>query len=748
MPKKKKSAKKASSGKKSVAPKHSVPSGFWQQVLALLAIAVASILILAIFGLGGALPADFFGALRSILGLAAFTVPFITIYLAVKKMFTEGNILPLGVHIGFLSLTLSLSALLATMLNSASQVENAGGEVGKIFADTVLNFMNPIAAFFIFLVLSLISLMFIFKIQPKKLVELISQLAQSKDRIKLKPREAPTTPDEEEFKPTRIKLNRGVEVETAAGAESETSNETDVQESDSKSSFKNRLSSIRNNLTEQDSDATDGGDHKNDSDLSALTASKDDSWSFPATTILDNKVFKADAGDIARNAKIIEETLSDFKVRVQMEEANVGPRVTQYTLKPSAGVKLSKITGLDTNLALNLAAGSIRIEAPIPGKSAVGIEVPNKKSAMVTIRSILESKTWLKEKEPLTFAIGKDIAGAPSLGDLGEMPHLLVAGQTGSGKSVVINNLIVSLLYRCTPSDLKLILVDPKRVEFAPFNGIPHLLTPVIVEPEKTLSALKWAVNEMERRYSLLAEYGHRNIKGYNADKTIQERMPFIVIVIDELADLMMLAAKDVEGLIVRIAQKARAVGIHLVLATQRPSVDVVTGLIKANVPARIALTVSSQVDSRTIIDQAGAEKLLGKGDMLVTTAQHPKPKRIQAAFINDAEIHKIVSELKLQRPPEYNDEVIAQQVQINNKGGVVFDAASADLDGDDELYGEAVAVVMAAGKASSSLLQRRLRIGFSRASRLMEEMEEKGIIGPEVGNKPREVIVQNQQED
>jgi S-DNA-T family DNA segregation ATPase FtsK/SpoIIIE len=305
----------------------------------------------------------------------------------------------------------------------------------------------------------------------------------------------------------------------------------------------------------------------------------------------------------------------------------------------------------------------------------------------------------------------------------------------------MINNLIASLLFRNSPADLKLILVDPKQVELAPYNGIPHLLTPVIVEPDKTLSALKWSVNEMERRYSLLAENGHRGIKGYNEDKKIEEKMPYIVIVIDELADLMMVAARDVEGLVVRIAQKARAVGIHLVLATQRPSVDVITGLIKANIPARIAFTVASQIDSRTIIDQAGAEKLLGKGDMLITTAQVPKPRRIQAAWVDDPEIFKIVAQIKSQRPPEYNDEVVAQPVQMNGKGGVVFDDGAGG-DGDDELYNEAVAVVMAAGKASASLLQRRLRVGYGRAARIMEEMEDKGLIGPADGSRPRDVLV------
>jgi S-DNA-T family DNA segregation ATPase FtsK/SpoIIIE len=438
-----------------------------------------------------------------------------------------------------------------------------------------------------------------------------------------------------------------------------------------------------------------------------------------------------------------------------MEGANIGPKVTQYMLKPPAGIKLSRITALETNIALNLAASSLRMEAPIPGQKAVGIEVPNKKAADVRIRGILDSPEWRKANEPLSFAIGKDISGAPTVGELNKMPHLLVAGQTGSGKSVMINTLLCSLLYRNAPSDMKLILVDPKQVEMAPYADIPHLLTPVIVEPEKTISALKWAVNEMERRYTLLAEEKVRDIKSYNdkvknksvgvedEDGNMQQvdegKMPYVVIVIDELSDLMMVAARDVEALIVRIAQKARAVGIHLVLATQRPSVDVITGLIKANIPARIAFTVASQVDSRTILDQIGAEKLLGQGDMLMKTATMPKPKRIQGAWVMDSEVNKITDHLRMQSAPQYNDEIVSQPVHLNGKGGVVMDF---DHEGGDDMFRDAVRVVVESRKASTSLLQRKLRVGYARAARIMEEMEEQGIIGPADGARPREVLI------
>ena len=497
-------------------------------------------------------------------------------------------------------------------------------------------------------------------------------------------------------------------------------------------------------------------------DKMAMLAVSDPNWQFPSLDLLEKKEAPADAGDIKQNARIIQDTLREFNINVDMEGANIGPKVTQYTLRPPAGIKLSKITALETNIALNLAASSLRMEAPIPGKKAVGIEVPNKKAADVRIRSILESTEWRRRKEPLSFAIGKDISGLPFVGELNKMPHLLVAGQTGSGKSVMINTLLSSLLYRNAPSDMKLILVDPKQVEMAPYQDIPHLLTPVIVEPEKTMSALKWAVNEMERRYSLLAEERVRDIKTYNerakakgkkigvADEkgNVQQvdegTMPYIVIVIDEMADLMMVAKRDVEGLIVRLAQKARAVGIHLVLATQRPSVDVITGLIKANVPARIAFTVASQTDSQTILDQAGAEKLLGQGDMLIKTASMPKPKRIQGAWVMDSEVNKITDQLRMQAPPQYNDEIVSQPVQLNGKGGVVMDFGG---NSGDDMFKDAVQVVVQMRKASTSLLQRQLRIGYSRAARIMEEMEEQGIIGPADGSRPREVLISSADE-
>ena len=488
----------------------------------------------------------------------------------------------------------------------------------------------------------------------------------------------------------------------------------------------------------------------------ALVATRDPNWQPPSLELLERNESGADAGDTRQNAQIIHDTLSEFNIDAEMGDINVGPKVTQYTLRPPSGVKLTRITALETNIALNLAAQSLRIEAPIPGQKAVGIEVPNRKAADVRLYGTLNSKQWKSAREQLSFAIGKDISGQVVVGELGKMPHLLIAGQTGSGKSVMINTLLSSLLYRNSPSDMKLILVDPKQVEMAPYEDIPHLLTPVITEPEKTISALKWAVNEMERRYKLLAAEKIRNIRDYN--KKLQSRakkiaiadengnvqqhedgsMPYIVIVVDEMADLMMIAKRDVEALIVRLAQKARAVGIHLVLATQRPSVDVITGLIKANVPARISFTVASQVDSMTILDQAGAEKLLGQGDMLFYTPSMSKPKRIQGAWVTDDEVNKITDHLRMQMAPQYNDEVVAQPVQLNGKGGVIMDFS----EGGDDKFKDAVRVVVERRKASTSMLQTRLGIGYQRAARIIEEMEERGIIGAANGSKPRDVLI------
>lgn len=454
--------------------------------------------------------------------------------------------------------------------------------------------------------------------------------------------------------------------------------------------------------------------------------------------LLSNEVGKPTSGDIKAAQAIIQQTLQHFRIAVEMSDVRVGPTVTQFTLRPADGVKLSRITALAPDLALALAAHPIRIEAPIPGKSLVGIEVPNQKVAVVRLREILESHEFAQRQSPLTIALGKDVAGHVWTADVSRMPHLLVAGATGSGKSVMLNAIIVSLLFQNGPDDLRLILVDPKRVEFPVFNGIPHLLTPVITDVKKTVHALQWMVAEMDRRFELLAARRKRDLASYNrACRTDEDRLPYLVIIIDELADLMAVAAREVEGAIIRLAQMARAVGIHLIVATQRPSVDVITGLIKANITARIAFAVASSTDSRTILDGVGAEKLLGRGDMLFTTAELSKPKRVQGAFVSDREIQRIVEHLTAHGGGTNTTDVITERPIVAFR-----DPGTTNEDHDD-LLPDARDVLREAGKASASLLQRRLKIGYARAARILDILEEQGFIGPADGAKPREVYGQ-----
>ncbi|HJQ09170.1 MAG TPA: DNA translocase FtsK 4TM domain-containing protein [Candidatus Saccharimonadales bacterium] len=683
-------------------------SPFWPLSGAILLCVTALFLLLGGFGTGGPLPKGMFNGAYWAFGWAAYLLPLALVYWGVYKFRTEDHRIPFGNLLSILAVLVFGSGLLFTAF-AAEQggvwTGGHGGKTGELIGGTVRMALDSLPASLLFIVLGLLAAFFAFGISPKVILGIGNvfkrpegeggELAQLRARAES----------------NGFKLNEGVPVEHHAGSK--------------------KFMGLKNSADKQLPPAED---HQ------ALTLASDPNWKFPGLDLLDQKQDKADAGDVNGNAQTIKETFFNFNIEVEMEGANVGPRVTQYTLKPPANVKLTKITALENNLALDLAAHSIRMEAPIPGKRAVGIEVPNVKSATVRLSSMFQAADWRDIKGPLGFAIGKDIAGKAVVADLSKMPHLLVAGQTGSGKSVMINAILTSLLYRNSPSDLKLILVDPKQVELKPYDDIPHLLTPVITEPEKCISALKWAVAEMERRYKALADVSKRNIAEYNLVKK-EEGMPYIVIVIDELADLMMMAARDVEALVVRIAQKARAVGIHLVLATQRPSVDVITGLIKANVPARIAFTTASQVDSRTIIDQIGAEKLLGQGDMLLLTADMPKPKRVQGAFISDNETNKVTDFIRMQRPPEYDNEIISQPVQLNGKGGVVADIGGG-MDADDDMFKDAVRCVIEGRKASTSLLQRRLRIGYGRAARLIETMEEQGIVGPADGARPREVLV------
>lgn len=467
-------------------------------------------------------------------------------------------------------------------------------------------------------------------------------------------------------------------------------------------------------------------------------------WKYPSFSMLsDADMGKADRGDIKNNAATIEQTLESFGITAKVVEVNLGPAVTQYALEVALGTKLSKITALERDLALSLAAptGTIRIEAPIPGKSLVGIELPNRSAEFVTLKKMLASDEMRGQKSKLAVSLGLDVSGKPVVGNIAKMPHVLIAGQTGSGKSVCINTFLASLLFRAAPTEVKLILVDPKRVELTHYDGIPHLLSPVIVEPEKVISALRWLMAEMDRRYKLFAQAGARNIDSYNEMSGFQA-LPYIVLFIDELADIMLFSPVEVEDSITRLAQMSRAVGIHMVLATQRPSVDVITGLIKANIPSRIAFAVSSLVDSRVILDTQGAEKLLGKGDMLYLPPEQAKPLRIQGAWVSDKEVTDLVGFLKNQGiPTQYTEEV----TKMGKPGSVSVPGLEGET---DDLFKDAVRIVVQYNKASSSLLQRRLSVGYARAARIMDELEAAGVVSPSDGtSKPREVLIQNADE-
>lgn len=672
-----------------------------RDILGVILTALAFLILLAELQVAGDLGNIIFNFLKLLFGYIAFSLPIIFGYLG-YKVFTSGrnkeddedeNGISVNVVAGLITFLISTTGLLQLVAApetslEMSQAGKAGGMLGFVIREIMTKSLLNIPATAVILVaVFFISLILISNTGLRELWEMILGL------FKKGPRED-------------ITINEPV---------------TSMAKLPIKGTFPGK------------------GGQPNVS-AEALTVLEDPDWKLPSLDLLDATTSKPNAGNIKENAAIIQKTLGNFGVDVAMADVNVGPTVTQYTLKPSTGVKLNKITTLEQDLALAVAAHPIRVEAPIPGKSLVGIEIPNKSAALVRLKEIISDDKFKATRSNLTFALGRDTAGAPIIADLARMPHLLIAGATGSGKSVGINTILLSFLYRNSPSQLKLILVDPKRVELTPYNGIPHLLAPVIVDPEKTISALKWTVAEMERRYRLFAEEGKRNIIEYNNAKK-EQAMPYIVVVLDELADLMVVAAKDVEALIVRLAQMARATGIHLILATQRPSVDVITGLIKANVPARVAYAVASQVDSRTIIDQSGADKLLGNGDLLFVTAETPKPRRVQGAFVDEKEINKVTSFLKEAGEPEYNEEVTKMPVKVG--GGIHGDMGEPD----DEMFNEAAEVVIAAGKASASLLQRRLRVGYARAARLLDLLEEQGIVGPPDGARPREVLVSSMED-
>lgn len=715
------SSRRASS-KREAPVEHELPGGFWRQIFAVLLIALALFFVITWFGHGGSALNAVHDTVQKGIGLATYFIPAILVYIAIRIFRSENNRISIAIYIA--------SILMLLWLSGVGAIWHNGGIVGDWLNGLMTKALDQAFVIMIYIVLIFITALFILQLSPVTLFKGTKNLGK---------RQKSTADDEDSGKKKKlgqleIKVNSGL-------------NATEAAQPATRSRLLHK-SAIKTPPKPEPAEAP--------KEPTALVAVSDPDWKMPSTDLLEKKQSPADAGNIQQNAYIIKSTLAEFGIEVEMEGANVGPRVTQYTMKPPAGVNLSKILARDKELALNLAVDKIRIEAPIPGTRSVGVEIPNARSADVRMRGVLESPEWKKAKGPLTFVVGKDISGKSVVADLADMRHLLIAGTTGSGKSVMTNTLISSLLYRNAPSDMKLIIVDPKQVEMAQYQDIPHLLTPIITSTEKALSAMKWAVGEMERRYTQMANEKVKNIADYNAkmeankDPEKEGKMPYIVIVIDEMADLMMMAGKDLEVLIVRIAQKGRAAGIHLVLATQRPEVKVITGLIKANVPSRIAFAVGSQMDSRIMLDQGGAEKLLGKGDMLMlTTEMMGKPRRIQGAWASDKDINNVADFLRAQRPPEYNDEVIAQPVAIK---GMTPEAGGAGglgrrFDPQDPTVRQAVEITLNKGKFSTAMLQTYLGKGHGFVSGLAIWLEEIGVIGPQNGNKPRDVLISSMDE-
>ena len=699
---------------------HELPGGFWRQVSAVVMIALALFFVITWFGQGGTVLNEVHQFILKGLGFATYFMPALLVYLAVKIFRSEDNRVAVPVYVA--------SVLMIFWLSGIAAIFKQGGIVGDWLNSIMLNFLSQGVVIFIYFVLIFITALFILQLSPITFFKGTKNLTKRDKSAQ----DEDDAPKKKKLGQLEIKVNSGV------------NNVESTEPSGILRKGVNRPSTAK--APEPAKEPT------------ALVAFSDPDWKMPSIDLLEKKQSPADAGNIQQNAYIIKSTLAEFGIDVEMEGANVGPRVTQYTMKPPAGVNLSKILARDKELALNLAVDKIRIEAPIPGTRSVGVEIPNARSADVRLRGVLESSEWKKCTDPLSFAVGKDISGKAVIANLAKMPHLLIAGTTGSGKSVMTNTLITSLLYRNAPSDMKLIIVDPKQVEMAQYQDIPHLLTPIITQTDKALSAMKWSVGEMERRYTLMAEEKVKNIADYNTKIASQaskdeeqkaSKMPYIVIVIDEMADLMMMAGKDLEMLIVRIAQKGRAAGIHLVLATQRPEVKVITGLIKANIPGRIAFAVGSQMDSRIMLDQGGAEKLLGKGDMLLlTTEMMGKPRRIQGAWASDPDISKVTDYLREQRPPEYNDEVVAQPVAIKglSDGGSISDLGRR-YDPNDPTVRKAIEITLKQGKFSTASLQTWLGKGHGFVAGLAIWLEEIGVIGPQNGNKPREVLITSMEE-
>ena len=637
-----------------------------------------------------------------------------------------------------------------------------GGIIGILIAYPLVKLFEPIAALIIILGIAVIVAVFVFGLKPSEHISNIVNKVENGRKVNRNDENqnanshkkhsviqedlgdvAYSKPETARERKQREKEERRRE---ALKVDEQLTINMLEQEKKNKNSNSNNDDYIENNLFKQEEEKKE--DKKKEVlQLEHALVVEDEHYEYPPVELLSKgkKASRGSAKMLADTAAKLQKTLYSFGVSAKVENVSVGPTITRYELKPAEGTRVSKIANLADDIALNLAAETIRIEAPIPGKQAVGIEVPNKEKEAVHLREVIESSEFENNKSKLSVALGKDVAGKTIIADIGKMPHVLIAGSTGSGKSVCINSIITSIIYNAKPSEVKLVMVDPKVVELSVYNGIPHLLIPVVTDPKKAAGALAWAVQEMDDRYNKFAQKGVRDLKGYN--KAIEKenenaKLPQIVIIIDELADLMMVAAKEVEEAICRLAQKARAAGMHLVIATQRPSVDVITGLIKANVPSRIAFAVSSQVDSRTILDSTGAEKLLGKGDMLFYPVGASKPLRVQGAFVSDDEVEKIVDFIKMNAGEVSYSEDIIESIEKSNKSDKELLESEACEDDSDPFLQDAIETVIETGQASTSFIQRRFKVGYARAGRIIDQMEERGIISGYQGSKPREVLM------
>lgn len=716
-----------------------VDPGVAREIWAVIYMAVGILTILSIKGTFGVIGDFWVNALKPVFGWGLYGIPVVFILVSIMLFLSRSVVFGATKILGMIFLVVSVLSILhlsvpIDKLHEYASAGMYGGYTGFVTNFLLLEILSIgyVGASIIFLAMFLVSLLLMFELSLREIFALFVpkiriEIAKEKQSKKIMGED---DVEEEEDAP-EIQIHK---------APIGLSKKGDIIYEGEEGELEDDKKAKKDKIVIDDDKVKEVSEQLSKEEREA-EAQEDYEWEFPSLDLLTGGDSSVHVDDeiLMESADKIRKKLEQFGINVVMHEVNVGPTVIQFTLKPDESVKLSRIATLKNDMALALAAEKIRIEAPIPGKSLVGIEVPNKARAIVKLREILESKEFKDSKSKLTLPLGRDVAGKPMVGKLEDMPHLLVAGTTGSGKSVAVNSFLVSLLYQNSPRDLKLILIDPKGgVELGHYNGIPHLLTPVIRDAEKAAISLRWIVAEMNRRYGLLSEKRVRNITEYNELEAIS-KMPKIVVVIDELAELMMVAGKEVEASICRVAQLARAVGIHLIIATQRPSVDVVTGLIKANIPSRIAFAVRSQIDSRTILDGMGAEDILGKGDMLYQPIGMNKPVRVQGVMITTEEVEKVTNRTKLAVEPEYDESITSSQTANQKLSGIPDANQSVD---DDELYAQAFEIVKETRKASASLFQRRLKVGYARAARLVDLLEENGVVGPADGAKPRRILI------